>query len=158
LILNLRAESKLTRPSSITHRKFNQRESRHSLRREPVQIENITPPPLKPGEVRVQVEAALTCDTDLKVFKRGYHARMIVRPAAFRPWNCRRDSRSPQSTVRCPKLALANRQPGGECFYCHGGQANPSQLEAPVFENMRPPSGLRLAVGQDDSLPGPQSL
>ena len=51
--------------------------------RENIQIEDIAPPPLKPGEVRVRVEAALTCGTDLKVFKRGYHAKMIVPPAVF---------------------------------------------------------------------------
>ena len=35
------------------------------------------------GELIVQVGAALTCGTDLKVFRRGYHARMIVPPALF---------------------------------------------------------------------------
>ena len=51
--------------------------------KERVQIEDIAPPALKPGEVRLRIEAALTCGTDLKVFKRGYHARMIVPPAVF---------------------------------------------------------------------------
>ena len=51
--------------------------------KENIQIEDIAPTLLKPGEVRVRVEAALTCGTDLKVFKRGYHARMIVPPAVF---------------------------------------------------------------------------
>ena len=31
----------------------------------------------------VRVRAALTCGTDVKVFRRGYHARMIVPPALF---------------------------------------------------------------------------
>jgi len=48
-----------------------------------VRIEDVAPAQLKPGEVRVQVEAALTCGTDLKVFKRGHHAKMIVPPALF---------------------------------------------------------------------------
>ena len=51
--------------------------------REKIQIEDVAPPALKPGEVRVRIEAALTCGTDLKVFKRGYHAKMIVPPAVF---------------------------------------------------------------------------
>src|SRR5215831_7246850 len=51
--------------------------------KEDVRIENVAPHPLKPGEVRVRIEAALTCGTDLKVFKRGYHAKMIVPPAVF---------------------------------------------------------------------------
>ncbi len=51
--------------------------------REDVRIEHVAPPALKPGEVRLRIEAALTCGTDLKVFKRGYHAKMIVPPAVF---------------------------------------------------------------------------
>jgi L-iditol 2-dehydrogenase len=51
--------------------------------REKIQIEDVAPPALKPGEVRIRIEAALTCGTDLKVFKRGYHAKMIVPPAVF---------------------------------------------------------------------------
>ena len=38
---------------------------------------------LKSGEVLVKVQVALTCGTDLKVYQRGYHARMIVPPALF---------------------------------------------------------------------------
>jgi L-iditol 2-dehydrogenase len=51
--------------------------------KEKIQIEDVAPPALKPGEVRIRIEAALTCGTDLKVFKRGYHAKMIVPPAVF---------------------------------------------------------------------------
>ncbi len=51
--------------------------------KEDVRVEEIAPPKLQPGEVRLRIEAALTCGTDLKVFKRGYHARMIVPPAVF---------------------------------------------------------------------------
>src|SRR5262245_6819498 len=51
--------------------------------KEDVRIEDLRPAQLKPGEVRVRIEAALTCGTDLKVFRRGYHARMIVPPAVF---------------------------------------------------------------------------
>jgi L-iditol 2-dehydrogenase len=51
--------------------------------KEDVRVEQVSPVALKPGEVRVAIEAALTCGTDLKVFRRGYHARMIVPPAVF---------------------------------------------------------------------------
>ena len=50
---------------------------------EKIRVEELALPPLKPGEVRVRIEAALTCGTDLKVFKRGYHARMIIPPSVF---------------------------------------------------------------------------
>ena len=51
--------------------------------KEDVRVEEGAPRALRPGEVRIRIEAALTCGTDLKVFKRGYHAKMIVPPAVF---------------------------------------------------------------------------
>ena len=51
--------------------------------KEDLRIEEVAPRSLHPGEVRIQIEAALTCGTDLKVFKRGYHAKMISPPAVF---------------------------------------------------------------------------
>ena len=51
--------------------------------REDVRIETVERPWPGPGEVLVRNEVALTCGTDAKVFRRGYHARMIVPPAIF---------------------------------------------------------------------------
>ena len=51
--------------------------------KEHLQIETVDVPKIGPGDVLVRVRAALTCGTDVKVFKRGYHARMIVPPALF---------------------------------------------------------------------------
>src|ERR1041385_4739056 len=51
--------------------------------KEDVRVEEVPLRTLQPGEVRIQIEAALTCGTDLKVFRRGYHAKMIVPPAVF---------------------------------------------------------------------------
>ena len=51
--------------------------------KEQIRVEEVTTPPLQAGEVRVQIEAALTCGTDLKVFKRGYHAKMLIPPTVF---------------------------------------------------------------------------
>ena len=51
--------------------------------REDIRIERVPVPEAAPGELIVSVGAALTCGTDLKVFRRGYHARMIVPPALF---------------------------------------------------------------------------
>ena len=50
---------------------------------EDLKIEKIDIPALAPDEVLVRVKVALTCGTDLKVWKRGYHARMITPPAVF---------------------------------------------------------------------------
>ena len=51
--------------------------------KEDVRLEEVAERPLAPGEVRVRIGAALTCGTDLKVFKRGYHAKMLVPPTVF---------------------------------------------------------------------------
>src|SRR5213079_275264 len=51
--------------------------------KEDVKIEKVPIPRVNDGEVLVKVQVALTCGTDLKVYQRGYHARMIVPPALF---------------------------------------------------------------------------
>jgi len=51
--------------------------------KEDVKIEKVPIPRLDQGEVLIKVQVALTCGTDLKVYQRGYHARMIVPPALF---------------------------------------------------------------------------
>jgi L-iditol 2-dehydrogenase len=97
--------------------------------KENIQIEDITPPSLKAGEVRVRVEAALTCGTDLKVFKRGYHAKMIVPPAVFGHELAGVVSEL-GAGISAPgwqigdRVVAANSAPCGECFYCRSGQEN----------------------------------
>src|ERR1700723_4316351 len=51
--------------------------------KEDVRIERVPIPAAGKGEIVIRVHAALTCGTDLKVFRRGYHARMIAPPARF---------------------------------------------------------------------------
>jgi L-iditol 2-dehydrogenase len=51
--------------------------------REDVRVEQVEVPRAGPGEVLLRVEAALTCGTDVKVYRRGYHARMLVPPTLF---------------------------------------------------------------------------
>ena len=116
--------------------------------REKIRIEDIAPPALKPGEVRIRIEAALTCGTDLKVFKRGYHARMIVPPAVFGhefagvicevSGGGGRESAHPEETEIemsrvtpaaanwriGDRVVAANSAPCGGCFHCRAGQEN----------------------------------
>jgi L-iditol 2-dehydrogenase len=102
------------------------------LGKEKIRIEDIAPPPLKPGEVRIRIEAALTCGTDLKVFKRGYHAKMIVPPAAFghELAGVISEVQSPTSKVQRwnwqigDRVVVANSAPCGKCFYCRNQQEN----------------------------------
>ncbi len=51
--------------------------------KEHLRIETVDVPKIGPGDALVRVRAALTCGTDVKVFRRGYHARMIQPPALF---------------------------------------------------------------------------
>jgi L-iditol 2-dehydrogenase len=95
--------------------------------KEHVRVEEITPTPLKGGEVRIAIEAALTCGTDLKVFKRGYHAKMIVPPAVFGHelsgviWETAPDV---TDWSRGDHVVVANSAPCGECYLCLNQQEN----------------------------------
>ena len=93
--------------------------------REDVRVEDIVPAPLRPGEVRLRIEAALTCGTDLKVFKRGYHAKMIVPPAVFghELAGIIAETQSPEWLIG-ERVVVANSAPCGNCFYCQAGQEN----------------------------------
>jgi len=95
--------------------------------KEDVRVEEIQPKPLNPGEARIQIEAALTCGTDLKVFKRGYHAKMIVPPAVFghELSGIVSEINNPQSAIKVgDRVVVANSAPCGECFHCKCGQEN----------------------------------
>ena len=53
--------------------------------REDLRVETVPRPRAAAGELVLRVEAALTCGTDLKVFRRGYHAKMLTANRLFRP-------------------------------------------------------------------------
>jgi L-iditol 2-dehydrogenase len=50
---------------------------------EDLRLETIADPVPGPGEVVLQVKVATTCGTDLKVWRRGGHARMLTPPILF---------------------------------------------------------------------------
>jgi L-iditol 2-dehydrogenase len=95
--------------------------------KEHLQIETVEVPKLAPGDVLVRVRAALTCGTDVKVFRRGYHARMIVPPALF-GHELAGDIVAMGTEVRDfqvgQRVVAANSAPCGRCFYCLRSQEN----------------------------------
>ena len=93
--------------------------------KEDVRIEDVAVPELRPGDVLLQVEAALTCGTDVKVFRRGYHARMIVPPALF-GHEMAGTVTEPGTSGLAPgtRVVAANSAPCGHCEYCGRGKAN----------------------------------
>jgi L-iditol 2-dehydrogenase len=95
--------------------------------REDVRVEELEPPALRPGEARVAIAAALTCGTDLKVFKRGYHARMIIPPAVFGhefAGTVCEVGPGVQGWSFGDRVVAANSAPCGLCHYCRNGQEN----------------------------------
>ena len=95
--------------------------------REDVRIERVPVPEAAPGELIVSVGAALTCGTDLKVFRRGYHARMIVPPALFGHELAGTVVEVGEGVVNFApgdRVVALNSAPCGQCFFCTRGQEN----------------------------------
>jgi L-iditol 2-dehydrogenase len=95
--------------------------------REDVRIENVPVPRAGVGEIVVQVGAALTCGTDLKVFRRGYHARMIVPPALFgheMAGTVVEAGVGVTSFAPGDRVVALNSAPCGQCYFCRRDQEN----------------------------------
>src|SRR5689334_1485451 len=95
--------------------------------KEDVRVEDIAPLALRPGEVRIRIEASLTCGTDLKVFKRGYHQKMIVPPAVFGHEFAGVISETATDLTSFhagERVIAANSAPCSQCFHCREGQEN----------------------------------
>src|SRR5271169_2026605 len=95
--------------------------------KEHLRIETVKVPPVEPGDVLVRVRAALTCGTDVKVFRRGYHARMIQPPALF-GHELAGDIVALGEAVDGFRLGdrvvAANSAPCSNCYFCRRGQEN----------------------------------
>ena len=104
--------------------------------REQVRVEEVAVPAIEKGDVLVRVRAALTCGTDVKVFRRGYHARMIVPPALF-GHELAGDIVKVGSHVENfrvgQRVVAANSAPCLNCFYCRKGLEN--HCEDLLFNN-----------------------
>jgi L-iditol 2-dehydrogenase len=95
--------------------------------REDVRIEQVPIPKAAKGELILRVGAALTCGTDLKVFRRGYHARMIVPPALFGhelAGTVVEAGEGVEEFAQGDRVVALNSAPCGECYFCKRGQEN----------------------------------
>lgn len=95
--------------------------------REDVRIEQVPIPKAGPGELVVSVGAALTCGTDLKVFRRGYHARMIVPPALFGHEMAGTVVEAGEGVTEFAagdRVVALNSAPCGACYFCQRNQEN----------------------------------
>ncbi len=95
--------------------------------KEDVRIERVPIPAAGKGEIVIRVHAALTCGTDLKVFRRGYHAKMIAPPALF-GHELAGVVHEAGAGVRGFKpgmrVVALNSAPCGVCFWCVRKQEN----------------------------------
>jgi L-iditol 2-dehydrogenase len=95
--------------------------------KEQLRIEPVAVPEIGASDVLVRVKAALTCGTDVKVFRRGYHARMIIPPAVF-GHELAGDVVALGQRVTGLRLGqrvvAANSAPCRECYYCQRGLEN----------------------------------
>jgi L-iditol 2-dehydrogenase len=95
--------------------------------KEDVRLESVPIPSIGPGELLVRVRTALTCGTDVKVFRRGYHAKMIRPPALFGHEMAGDVVAVGEGIVQFrsgQRIVAANSAPCDRCFFCQHGQQN----------------------------------
>jgi L-iditol 2-dehydrogenase len=105
--------------------------------REDLKIERVDIPHLAEDDVLVRVEVALTCGTDLKVWKQGFHARMIQLPALFGHELAgvveMKGSAVNGGVHKGMRVVPSNSAPCNVCLYCRKGQ--PNLCEDLLFNN-----------------------
>ena len=96
--------------------------------REDLKIESVDIPDVGSDEVLVRVKVALTCGTDLKVWRQGYHPRMITPPAIFGhelAGVVEMLGREVNGGLRVgARVVPANSAPCNVCLFCRKDRAN----------------------------------
>jgi L-iditol 2-dehydrogenase len=95
--------------------------------KEDVRLEAVPVPAIGAGEILIRVRTALTCGTDVKVFRRGYHARMIQPPALFGhevAGDVVAVGEGVSGFREGNRVVAANSAPCDECYFCRHGQQN----------------------------------
>jgi L-iditol 2-dehydrogenase len=104
--------------------------------KEDLRLERVAAPCAAAGEIVVRVGAALTCGTDLKVYRRGYHAMMLKPPM---PFGHELAGTVEEVGAGVTKFAVGDRvvalnsAPCDVCFFCRRGQQN--LCEDLIFNN-----------------------
>lgn len=126
-----------------------------------VRIEQVPVPEPKAGELIVAVKAALTCGTDLKVYRRGYHAKMLIPPALFGHELAGVVSAVGEGVTNFSvgdRVVALNSAPCGECFFCQREQ--PNLCDDILFNNGAYAQFLRVParIAQKNTLLVPESM
>ena len=93
---------------------------------EDLRMERIPVPHAGPGDIVVRIGAALTCGTDLKVYRRGYHAMMLKPPIVFghELAGVVAEAGSGARFGLGARVLPMNSAPCDACFFCERGQHN----------------------------------
>jgi L-iditol 2-dehydrogenase len=95
--------------------------------REDLRIERVRVPVAGPGEMVLRVGAALTCGTDLKVYRRGYHAKMLTIDGLFGHEVAGTVVELGEGVTGFAvgeRVVPLNSAPCDACFFCGVGQQN----------------------------------
>ena len=95
--------------------------------KEDLRLDRVAVPRPAAGEIVVQVGAALTCGTDLKVYRRGYHAMMLKPPIPFghELAGVVAEVGDGVTAFRVgDRVVPLNSAPCDVCFFCRHGQQN----------------------------------
>jgi L-iditol 2-dehydrogenase len=95
--------------------------------KEDLRLELVEVPQAAAGELVVRVGAALTCGTDLKVYRRGYHAMMLKPPIPFGhelAGVVEEVGAGVTAFRRGDRVVALNSAPCDVCFFCRHGQQN----------------------------------
>ena len=94
---------------------------------EQIEVREVPVPRPGPGELLLKVEAATTCGTDVKVFKRGGHPRMLKVPTLFGHEMAGIVAAAGQGVAEFAEgdaLVVANSAPCLACEPCRRGREN----------------------------------
>ena len=95
--------------------------------KEDLRIERVARPEAKAGELVIRVDAALTCGTDLKVYRRGYHAKMLTVDRLFGhevAGTVVEVGAGVDGFAVGDRVLPLNSAPCDACFFCAQGQQN----------------------------------
>lgn len=95
--------------------------------KEDLRIEDVAIPLAGPGELVLRVGAALTCGTDLKVYRRGYHAKMLTLGHLFGHELAGTVVQLGEGVTTFSigdRVLPLNSAPCDACFFCRNNQQN----------------------------------
>jgi L-iditol 2-dehydrogenase len=95
--------------------------------KEDLRLERVAVPRAGAGELVVRVGAALTCGTDLKTYRRGYHAAMLRPPTLFGHELAGEVAEVGTGVTEFAvgdRVVALNSAPCDRCFFCKSGQQN----------------------------------